>query len=239
VERVADHKPVPDACEPRQRYWRILAKRAILATGAEERPLVFGGNDRPGVLLSSAARSYLNRYATAPGETAVIFTNNDSGYRTARDLKAKGVRIAAVIDSRSDAAMLDSGGAPVVKGAVITDVEGAGGVERVAFTRGGQTEHLECDFVAMAGGFNPVVHLACHRGAKPRWDDALAAFLPPNVGSALIAAGSANGSMTISQCLREGAKAGAVAAEETGFQASRRKCRRQGMKATRSHPCGG
>ena len=219
VERVADHKAVPDRHEPRQRYWRILAKRAILATGAEERPLVFGGNDRPGVLLSSAARSYLNRYAAAPGETGVIFTNNDSGYRTARDLKAKGVRVAAVLDARSDAALLDSGGAPVLKGAVVTDVEGASGVERVAFSRGGQTEHLECDFVAMAGGFNPVVHLACHRGAKPRWNDALAAFLPPSVGSAMIAAGSANGSMTISQCLREGAKAGAVAAEETGFQA--------------------
>ena len=218
VERVADHKLVPDRHEPRQRYWRILAKRAILATGAEERPLVFGGNDRPGVMLSTAARSYLNRFAAAPGETGVIFTNNNSGYRTARDLKAKGVRVAAVIDARSDAAMLETGGAPVVKGAVVTDVEGARGVERVAFSRGGQTEHLECDFVAMAGGFNPVVHLACHRGAKPRWDDALAAFLPPNVGSALIAAGSANGSMTLSQCLREGAKAGAVAAEETGFQ---------------------
>jgi methylglutamate dehydrogenase subunit C len=218
VERVADHKLVPDRHEPRQRYWRILAKRAILATGAEERPLVFGGNDRPGVMLSTAARSYVNRYAAAPGETGVVFTNNDSGYRTARDLKAKGLRVAAVIDSRSDAARLDSGGAPVVRGAVVTDVEGTSGVERVAFTRGRGIEHLECDFVAMAGGFNPIVHLACHRGAKPRWDDALAAFLPPNVGSALIAAGSANGSMMISQCLREGAKAGAVAAEETGFR---------------------
>jgi glycine cleavage system aminomethyltransferase T len=170
------------------------------------------------VMLSTAARSYVNRYAAAPGETGVVFTNNDSGYRTARDLKAKGLRVAAVIDSRSDAARLDSGGAPVVRGAVVTDVEGTSGVERVAFTRGRGIEHLECDFVAMAGGFNPIVHLACHRGAKPRWDDALAAFLPPNVGSALIAAGSANGSMMISQCLREGAKAGAVAAEETGFR---------------------
>ena len=72
----------------------------MLATGAEERPLVFGGNDRPGVMLASAVRTYVNRYAAAPGARAVVFTNNDSGYRTARDVLAAGVDVAAVIDAR-------------------------------------------------------------------------------------------------------------------------------------------
>ena len=79
VERVADHKAVPSPHEPRQRYWRILAGRAVMATGAEERPIVFGGNDRPGVMLASAVRTYVNRYAAAPGATGVVFTNNDFG----------------------------------------------------------------------------------------------------------------------------------------------------------------
>ena len=81
----------PPPYEPRQRYWRIIAKRAVLAAGAEERPIAFGGNDVPGVMLASAMRTYANRYATAAGGSAVVFTNNDSGYRTARDLKAHGV----------------------------------------------------------------------------------------------------------------------------------------------------
>jgi len=217
VERVADHKAVPEVFEPRQRYWRILAKRAILATGAEERPLVFGGNDRPGVMLASAVRTYVNRYAAAPGRSGIVFTNNDSGYRTARDLKAQGIRVAAVFDSRRDGPKLDAGGVPIVIHAVITDVEGRRGVERVAFDRGRGIEHLECDFVAMSGGFNPNVHLACHRGAKPGWNEEIQAFVPPDAGSAPAAAGAAKGSFSISACLKEGAQAGSQAANDTGF----------------------
>ncbi|HEY7749434.1 MAG TPA: sarcosine oxidase subunit alpha family protein [Aestuariivirgaceae bacterium] len=218
VERVADHKMVPGPHEPRQRYWRILAKRAILATGAEERALVFGGNDRPGVMLASAVRSYVNRYAVSPGRTAIVFTNNASGYRTSRDLRSKGIRVAAVMDSRKDAPKLDSGGAPIVAGAVITRVEGGRDIERVAFERGRGQERLECDFVAMSGGFNPNVHLACHRGAKPEWKEDIQAFSAPRNGSRFVAVGAANGSMLISQCLREGAEAGAQAANEAGFR---------------------
>jgi sarcosine oxidase subunit alpha len=217
IERVADHKLEPDPHEPRQRYWRIHAKRAILATGAEERPLVFAGNDRPGVMLASAVRTYVNRYAAVPGRTGVVFTNNDSGYRTARDLRARGIRIAAVFDCRQDAPAIDAGGTPVLTGAVITNVEGARGVKRVGFQRGRGLEHLECDFVAMSGGFGPNVHLACHRGAKPSWDEALQGFVPPETGPGVVAAGAAKGTMLISQCLREGAEAGARAANEVGF----------------------
>src|SRR5688572_25566300 len=129
IERVADHKIAPQPHEPRQRYWRIHAKRAILATGAEERPLVFGGNDKPGVMLASAVRSYVNRYAAVPGRTGVVFTNNDFGYRTARDLRARGVRVAAVFDSRKHAAVTDAGGVEVMTGAVITAVGGGLGVK--------------------------------------------------------------------------------------------------------------
>ena len=67
--------------QPRQRLWRIVAKRCVLAAGALERPLVFGGNDRPGVMLAGAVRTYLNRFAVAPGRRAVVFTNNDDGWR--------------------------------------------------------------------------------------------------------------------------------------------------------------
>jgi sarcosine oxidase subunit alpha len=217
IERVADHKITPDRHEPRQRYWRIHARRAILASGAEERPLVFGGNDRPGVMLASAVRTYVNRYAAAPGRTCIVFTNNDSGYRTARDLRAKGIRVAALFDSRKDAPKIDGGGAPIITGAVITDVEGRRGVDRIAFDRGQGAEHLDCDFVAMSGGYNPNVHLACHKGAKPQWSEELQAFVPPATAHGLAAAGAANGTMLISRCLAEGAEKGAEAANDTGF----------------------
>ncbi len=124
VERVNDHVAEPSPYEPRQRYWRIFAKKAVLAAGAEERPIAFGGNDVPGVMTASAMRHYANRYGVAAGSNVAIFTNNDSGYRTARDLKAKGVHVAVIIDSR-DGAKADSAGVPVLRGKRLADVAGA------------------------------------------------------------------------------------------------------------------
>ncbi|RMD61624.1 MAG: FAD-dependent oxidoreductase, partial [Alphaproteobacteria bacterium] len=90
LERVTDHLPATERPDhlPRQRLWKMRARQVVLATGAIERPLVFCDNDRPGILLADACRSYVNRYAVRPGQTAVIFTNNDSGYRAALDMNA-------------------------------------------------------------------------------------------------------------------------------------------------------
>jgi sarcosine oxidase subunit alpha len=102
VERVADHLPEPPPHAPRQRLWRIIAKRAVLAAGASERGIVFGGNDRPGVMLASAMRTYVNRFAVAPGRKVAFFTNNDDGWDSAADLIRAGVPVTAVVDSRPD-----------------------------------------------------------------------------------------------------------------------------------------
>ena len=222
LERVGKHIAHPSHDLPVERSWHIHAKRAVLATGAEERPLVFGGNDRPGVMLGSAARAFLNRYAAAPGRSGVVFTNGDSGYRTARDLADAGIEVRAVLDSRADAPDLDAGGAPVLKGAVVTDVKGGKAVSAVAFASGhdGHHQSISCDFVAMSGGWSPVVHLACHKGTKPVWNAELTAFLPPDVGSTLRAVGSAAGRFRLSECLADGAKAGAAAASDLGLSAA-------------------
>ena len=101
AERVADHlgPSAPDGM-PRQRLWKVRARQVVLATGAHERPLVFADNDRPGVMLASAARSYVNRYGVKPGSRAVVVTNNDSAYGAALDLAAAGVSVAAIADLR-------------------------------------------------------------------------------------------------------------------------------------------
>lgn len=206
VERVNDHVAEPSPFEPRQRYWRVFARKAVLAAGAEERPIAFGGNDVPGVMTASAMRHYANRYGVAAGSNVMVFTNNDSGYRTARDLKAAGVHVGVVVDSR-DSAGAGSAGVPVLRGRKLADVSGGKGVTGAELSDGSP---VTCDAVAMSGGWSPVVNLMCHRGAKPVWNEAIAAFVPPDVGGQFIAAGSAAGRMLLSECLADGARAGTL-----------------------------
>ncbi len=214
VQRLGDHLPEPAG--PRQRAWRIIAKRAILAAGSIERPVVFGDNDRPGVMLAGAVRAYVNRYAVAPGRRAVVFAVHDDGHRTVRDLLAAGVAVRALVDPRPEAAALD--GVPLVRGVVRralgnqmvrgAEIAGEAGVTR-----------LDCDLIAMAGGWSPTIHLTSHLGARPRWDEALAAFVADEVPAGMAVAGAAAGAFTTAEALGAGARAGAAAAGDTGHKA--------------------
>ena len=206
VERVSDHLRVPDPYEPRQRYWKIHARRAVLAAVAEERPVAFGGNDMPGVMTATAMRTYANRYAAAAGRSVVVFGGNDSIYRTARVLKSHGIHVEAIVDSRKES-KADAAGIPVLRGALVADAVGGKAVKSVHLADG---THINCEAVAMSGGWSPIVNLACHRGKKPVWDANLLAFLPPDNGPAFTVAGSAAGKMLLSECLADGAAKGAV-----------------------------
>ncbi len=222
VERVADHLPVPPPHQPRQRLWRITAKRAVLAAGAIERPLVFGDNDRPGVMLAGAVRSYLNRFGVKPGTRAVVFGNNDDAHRTARDLLAAGVGLAAVVDPRPDALagladLAASAGTRLVEG-VVTRALGGRAVEGALITAAdGSSVTLPCDLIAVSGGWQPTIHLSTHLGGKPAWDAALAAFVPGAMPPGMEAAGAAKGDFALGACLADGVRSGADAAAAAGF----------------------
>ena len=220
VERVQKHVALPDPERPVERLWRIVARRAILATGAEERPLVFGGNDIPGVMMASAMRSYLNRQAVAPGKSTVIFTTNDAGYRTAADLEAAGLAVAAIVDSRADAGKGWQGRAEVLKGARVIDAFGGQRLRGVSVETTGGIRRIEADALAMSGGWSPIIHLACHRGGKPQWSDEAAAFLAPAAQDGLAVAGSAAGLAEIAACLGDGAAKAAAALKAIGFAAA-------------------
>lgn len=233
VERVADHLPTPEPHQVRQRYWKIHARKIILASGAIERPLVFPGNDRPGVMMASAVRSYVNRYAVAPGRRAVVFTNNDDGYQTALDLLDAGIEVNAVVDPRAKgggalAAAVGAAGVTVLAGYVMTNTQGGRsvvGAEVMALDRRsglptGDPMTITCDHIAISGGWDPALHLLSHAGAKAEWDDVLQAFRP-GAGSRAdcIAVGSANGDFTLADCLSGGVAAGTTARTQLGLAA--------------------
>ena len=163
------------AVERNRRLWHFRAREVVLATGAHERPLVFGDNDKPGVMLAGAVETYLRRYAVAPGRRAAVFTNNDTGHRRAATFREFGIEVAAVIDSR--------------EGSVIT--RALGGTRVTGVEVDGRKIH--CDLVAMAGGYSPVVHLFSQAQGKLKWDGKKLCMVPESCRQAVRVVGRANG----------------------------------------------
>ncbi len=224
LERVSDHMREPGAHQPRQRLWRIVAKRAVLAAGALERPIPFGGNDTPGVMLASAVRTYLNRFGVAPGKRAVVYANNDDAAATIADLAAAGCEVVAVVDARGDAPALHAAAraarASLVFGGAIARAYGGRSLKgcEIVDGRGGGFK-VACDLIAVSGGWNPSIQLTTHLSARPVWDDRLAAFLPGARPVGMEVAGAADGAYGLGDALAAGFRAGAEAAEACGFAA--------------------
>lgn len=217
VERVSDHLPTPGK-RVRQTLWRITAKRAILAAGATERHIPFANNDRPGVMMAGAMRAYANRWAVSPAKRVAIFTNNDDGHRTAADLAAKGVEIAAVVDSRPDAPA--RGSWRTIAGGMVTDSKGRLGLAKIEVTQNGRAEWIDCGALGVSGGWNPNLHIASHHRGRPVWNEAAQAFLAEDGNVAgLSIAGAAAGKGSTAQALASGAQAAVAALADIGIGA--------------------
>ena len=210
---------------PHNRLWHIRAHRVVLASGAIERPLVFPGNDRPGIMLASAVETYLNRYAVAPGRRAVLFTNNDDAYHAAAALKAAGVAVTAIVDLRAEsgaAARVSVDGVAIYPGHAVIGTKGRRSLRSVTIRplAGGAATRIACDLLAVSGGWNPAVHLFSQAQGRLRYDETLAAFVPDASDAAIEPVGAARGSFDLATCLAEGAEAGARAAAACGFAAA-------------------
>ncbi|WP_353230920.1 sarcosine oxidase subunit alpha family protein [Novosphingobium sp.] len=224
IEQVADHLPVPLPGQPRQRLWKVVAAHTILATGATERPIVFDGNDRPGVMLASAVSTYCNRYGVAPGRRAVVFTSGDSGWQTAADLIAAGVTLVAVIDTRNAvpevlAAPVRAAGVTVITGGQVIAASGSPLSRVIACDAGENRVSLDADLLAVAGGWNPQVALATHIGHKPVWRDAIAAYALGDPPADVMAAGAADGIYGLAGILASARAAAQVAMAALGHDA--------------------
>ena len=222
-ERVADHDAALLASgAPRHRLWKVRAHQVILATGSIERPIAFANNDRPGVMLASAARGMVERYGVSPGQSGIVFTNNDDAYQTAIVLKDAGINI-RVVDSRGRAEgalpnKVRDMGITVDTGSVVSAVETSwGGLNitgaKIASYRKGQGRvikqaNADCDFIAMSGGWNPALHLWCHNGGKIRFDDHLQSYRPDRHHDKITAIGAANGTFALPAILEEAYAAG-------------------------------
>ena len=220
VERCWDHVPVPPAGKPRQIFWRIYSRRALLCAGAIERPIAFENNDRPGIMLASALRSYVNRWAVTPAKRVAVFTNNDDGHKTALDLIAKGVTVAAVIDSRPDAPRIAD--CELIAGGQVVNTSGRRGLAFVEVRQAsGHTRTVECGALGISDGWNANVHLSCHQNANPVWNDDIVTFVPaPNAPPGMLIAGAANGDFSTAAALKGGTDKAVAALGDLGIKAN-------------------
>ncbi|MEJ6397776.1 sarcosine oxidase subunit alpha family protein [Yoonia sp. 208BN28-4] len=213
LERVNSGQPnsdLPVAC-----FWRIAAKRSILCAGALERPIAFPNNDRPGIMLASGVRAYVNRWGVAPGKSVAVFGNNDDAHRTAHDLVAAGVNVVGLIDSRADVQV--SGDFPVFTNGVVTATTGRHALETITITHSGGTRTLRADCLAVSGGWNPSVHLTCHMNGRPVWDANILSFVPTDDAvPGLRAAGACNGIFDTQGCFENAIAVAAATLRDLG-----------------------
>lgn len=206
-----------DADKPLECFWRIVAKRSILCAGALERPIAFPNNDRPGIMMASAVRAYVNRWEVVPGDRVTVFGNNDDAHRTAHDLAAAGVRIAALIDSRADARI--EADFPVYTGAQVVATKGRHALESITISHAGGTRKIMTDCLGVSGGWNPTVHLTCHMNGRPTWREDIASFVPtPESIPGMVVAGACNGRFGTDACLNEGAEVAAGVVRSLGLK---------------------
>ena len=214
LERVGLHMAQPGD-RPRECFWRIVAGRAILAAGALERHIAFPMNDRPGIMLASAARAYARRWAVSPGKRVAVFGNNDSARQTALDLVAAGVNVVALIDSRPGEGHDDP--FKTFRAATVSETRGRLGLRQITIRTERAESRLEVDCLAVSGGWNPTLHLTCHMNGRPLWNPAIAAFVPaPDAVPGLDPAGAARGLFSTAACLAEGVGAAQRALVELG-----------------------
>jgi len=217
-ERLNDHLAADEG--PRHRLWRIRAKQIITATGSIERPLSFPSNDIPGVMLASAVRDYATNFGVATGNKIAVYTNNDDAYRTAITLNEVGVEVPVIVDARVGgggelAERARALGIRVENGKAISKVFGKKRVEAIRICEHKDSdkgnEKIDCDCIAMSGGWSPVVHLYSHCGGKLNWDEELALFRPDSSAKPtsydglpfVTAVGSANGFLLMQEVLKD------------------------------------
>jgi sarcosine oxidase subunit alpha len=215
-ENLTDHIEVSKRDNKvRQRLLKIRAKKVITATGSIERPLIFNNNDRPGILLSSAIKKYVDFYGVKSGEKIVLFTNNDTAYETALSLNDKGIKVEAIIDIRNenDSELIKSVknlNIQIFNNHTIVDTEGYKRINKVSIMElskdgtsvVGKKININCDCLGMSGGWTPAVHLFTQSGGKLKFRNSDNVFIPNIYSSDQLCIGACNGDFELSDIIK-------------------------------------
>ena len=218
-ERISDHLPKSKKYSPKQRLWYIRAKEVLISSGSIERPIVFGNNDTPGVVLASAAREYLKVYGVLVGKKPLIFTNNDSAYETAIEFKKNGIW-PKILDTRinPDSEIINeakSMGIDIRFSHVVIAAKGYKKVKSAEIAKIsedkkdlGKIEKISCDCICVSGFWTPTIHLASQSGNKTKFNEKIDAFVPDKPKQNEKTLGAANGIFTLEETLKTSFESG-------------------------------
>jgi len=212
-ERVTDHLPKSNKFTPKQRLWYIRSKEVLISSGSIERPIVFGNNDTPGVVLSSAAKEYMKVYGVLVGKNPIVFTNNDSAYETAIEFKKNGIdpilldtrenpnselvnqALNMKIDVKFSHVVVAAKGYKKVKSADIALIsKNKKDLSNI--------QNIKCDCICVSGFWTPTIHLASQSGGKTKFKEEIDAFIPTDSKQNETTLGSANGIFNLEETLK-------------------------------------
>lgn len=230
AQRVTDHLAHVPQHTPRERMWRVRAKEVILAQGALERPLMFDGNDRPGVLLAGSAQTYLSKYGVLVGRNVAVITCHDSAWYAAFDLHDAGALVAVLADIRTevDLELIEAAKARNISFRLNHTATHAKGRLRVNALRIAklddagkpyEAEQIACDAVLMSGGWTPSLHLFSHTKGSLIWDEETSVFLPGERTENCHIAGAGRGLWSQQSALQDGVAAANAALASLGQEA--------------------
>jgi sarcosine oxidase subunit alpha len=207
---------------------QVRAARHVAATGTIEQPLVFPGNDLPGVMLSGGAVRLAALYALSPG-AVVVATCERRGLENALLLRKLGVAVTAVADLRlaGDEELCDelrAGGTEVLRGMTAVGASGRGRLARVTLAAvdasgraQGPSREIACDCLAVCGGAAPASSLLLQAGARATYEQGANRFLPGALPAGVNGAGAVVGHEDPVSALLSGSLAGAESALALGF----------------------
>ncbi len=225
VERVTDHLAALDKSLPRERLWQVRAKKVILANGQIERHMVFANNDRPGIMLASAGRTYLNHFGVAVGSKVGVYTAHDSAYEAAFDLKRAGVSVPVIVDCREnpgEAVLAEARklGIEVLTGHSVIKAGGKLRVNSISVARngGGSARKFAVDALLVSAGWTPSVHLFSQSRGKVKFDAATQRFLPGTYLQDCLSIGACNGTDDLQATIDEALAAGELTARAAGTE---------------------
>ena len=213
-ERISDHLPKTKKYHPKQRLWYIRAKEVLISSGSIERPIVFGNNDTPGVMLSSAAKEYMKVYGVLVGKKPLVFTNNDSGYETAIEFKKNGID-PIILDTRKEpqSEIIEEAknmNINIKNSYVVVAAQGykkvkSADIAKISDNKEelGSVENIKCDCICVSGFWTPTIHLASQSGNKTKFNEEIDAFVPGVSKQNEKTLGAANGIYTLEETLKD------------------------------------